>query len=97
MTGLVTILSKNWSQCPWRYIYALPRCAVKIENSKWEPRPRLAKLPMDQPKNVSRMDKAYLPILQRLLDDQDSDESEQQQSRGLLRFFGLNIKIRVIC
>ncbi|KAL4860490.1 hypothetical protein BDV12DRAFT_204997 [Aspergillus spectabilis] len=50
-----------------------------IENSKWEPKLRLAELLKDQAKYVSRMDKTYLPILTRLLDDQESDEFEQQQ------------------
>ncbi|CAI7673674.1 unnamed protein product [Penicillium pancosmium] len=50
-----------------------------IENSKWEPKLRLAELLTDQVKYISRMDKTYLPILTRLLDDQESDESEQQQ------------------
>ncbi|CAG7929021.1 unnamed protein product [Penicillium olsonii] len=50
-----------------------------IENSKWEPKLRLAELLTDQTKYVSRMDKTYMPILTRLLDDQDSNESEQQQ------------------
>ena len=50
-----------------------------IENSKLEPKSRLAELITDQAKYVSRMDKTYLPILRRLLDDEESDESEQQQ------------------
>ncbi|KAL3429913.1 WD40 repeat-like protein [Aspergillus tetrazonus] len=50
-----------------------------IENPKWEPRSRLAELLKNQAKYVSKMDKTYLPILTRLLDDQDSDETEQQQ------------------
>jgi hypothetical protein len=50
-----------------------------IENSKWEPKVRLAELLTDQAKYVSRMDKTYLPILTRLLDDQESDESERLQ------------------
>ncbi|KAL4732873.1 hypothetical protein BDV11DRAFT_214852 [Aspergillus similis] len=50
-----------------------------IENSKWEPKLRLTELLNDQVKYVSRMDKVYMPVLTRLLDDQDSDESEQQQ------------------
>ncbi|PKY04101.1 NACHT and WD40 domain protein [Aspergillus campestris IBT 28561] len=50
-----------------------------IENSKWEPRLRLEELLKDQAKYVSRMDKTYLPILTRLLDDQESDAFEQQQ------------------
>lgn len=50
-----------------------------IENLKWEPKLRLAELLKDQAKYATRMDKTYLPILTRLLSDQDSDESEQQQ------------------
>ncbi|KAF7585341.1 hypothetical protein BBP40_011179, partial [Aspergillus hancockii] len=50
-----------------------------IENLKWEPKVRLAELLKDQAKYISRMDKTYLPILTRLLDDQESDEFEQQQ------------------
>lgn len=50
-----------------------------IEHSKWEPKLRLAELLRDQAKYLSRMDKTYMPILTRLLDDQESDESEQQQ------------------
>ena len=50
-----------------------------IENAQWEPKLRLAELLKDQAKYVSRMEKTYMPILTRLLDDQESDESEQQQ------------------
>ncbi|KAJ6168709.1 hypothetical protein N7497_001552 [Penicillium chrysogenum] len=50
-----------------------------IENAKWESKLRLAELLTDQAKYISKMDKTYLPILTRLLDDQESDESEQQQ------------------
>jgi hypothetical protein len=50
-----------------------------IEDFNWEPKVRLAKLLTDQAKYISRMEKTYLPILKRLLDDQESDESEQQQ------------------
>ncbi|KAG5299661.1 hypothetical protein I7I50_06874 [Histoplasma capsulatum G186AR] len=50
-----------------------------IENLKWEPKLRLVELLKDQAKYVSRMDKTYLPILTRLLDDPESDELEQQQ------------------
>ncbi|KAJ5936835.1 WD40-repeat-containing domain protein [Penicillium verhagenii] len=50
-----------------------------IENSKWEPKFRLTELLNDQAKYVSRMEKTYMPIMTRLLDDQESDESEQQQ------------------
>ncbi|KAJ5993065.1 hypothetical protein N7451_008789 [Penicillium sp. IBT 35674x] len=49
-----------------------------IENPKWEPKLRLAELLTDQAKYISRMDKTYLPILTRLLDDQESNELEQQ-------------------
>lgn len=50
-----------------------------IENSRWEPKLRLAELLTDQTKYASKMDKTYLPILTRLLDDPESDESEQRQ------------------
>ncbi|KAJ5285792.1 hypothetical protein N7524_001098, partial [Penicillium chrysogenum] len=50
-----------------------------IEHPKWEPKLRLIELLTDQAKYVSRLDKTYLPILNRLLDDQESDESERQQ------------------
>lgn len=60
------------------FISAATLCRY-IENSKWEPKLRLAEILTDQAKYASRMDKTYLPILTRLLDDQESDESEQQQ------------------
>lgn len=50
-----------------------------IESSRLEPKSRLAELLMDQAKYASRMDKTYLPILTRLLDDQEDHELEQQQ------------------
>ncbi|KAJ6118780.1 hypothetical protein N7471_013400 [Penicillium samsonianum] len=50
-----------------------------IENSKWEPKSRLAELLSDQAKYTSKLDKTYLPILTRLLNDQEIDEPEQQQ------------------
>ncbi|EAU30114.1 hypothetical protein ATEG_09923 [Aspergillus terreus NIH2624] len=50
-----------------------------VENPNWEPKFRLAELLKDQAKYVSKMDKTYLPILTRLLDDHESDESEKQQ------------------
>jgi hypothetical protein len=50
-----------------------------IENSNWEPKFRLAELIKDQAKYVSRMDKTYMPILTQMLNDQESDDSEQQQ------------------
>lgn len=50
-----------------------------IENPKWEPKFRLAGHLKDQGKYVSKMEKTYLPTLTRLLDDQESDKSEQQQ------------------
>ncbi|KAL5357236.1 hypothetical protein BJX96DRAFT_181550 [Aspergillus floccosus] len=63
-----------------------------IENPKWEPKSRLAELLKDQAKYISRMDKTYLPILMRLLDDQESDEREQQQ---LLQEFQ-DIPVRIL-
>ncbi|KAL2359964.1 hypothetical protein RJZ56_007181 [Blastomyces dermatitidis] len=50
-----------------------------IEHLKWEPTLRLAELLRDQAKYASRMNKIYLSILTRLLDDEDSDELEKQQ------------------
>ncbi|KAL2839409.1 putative wd40 protein [Aspergillus pseudoustus] len=50
-----------------------------IGNSKWEPKRRLEELLQDQARYAMKMDKTYLPILTRLLDDQDSDEWEQHQ------------------
>lgn len=50
-----------------------------VENPKWNPIIRLSELLKDQARYATKMDKTYLPILTRLLDDQDSDESEQQQ------------------
>ncbi|KAL4860467.1 hypothetical protein BDV12DRAFT_205020 [Aspergillus spectabilis] len=50
-----------------------------IESSKMEPKSRLTELLADQAKYVSKMDKTYLPILTRLLDNQESGELEQQQ------------------
>lgn len=55
-----------------------------IENPMWSPTTRLAELLEDQAVYAKKMDKTYLPILTRLLDSHDSDESEQQQ---LLREF----------
>jgi hypothetical protein len=50
-----------------------------IGNSKLEPKSRLAELLKDQAKYISRIDKTYLPVLMQLLNDPESDESEQQQ------------------
>ncbi|KAJ5433611.1 uncharacterized protein N7458_012767 [Penicillium daleae] len=50
-----------------------------IEKSKLEPKSLLSDLLANQAKCVSRMDKTYLPILARVLADQESDKSEQQQ------------------
>ncbi|KAJ6050600.1 WD40 repeat-like protein [Penicillium canescens] len=58
-----------------------------IENSKWEPKLRLAELLTNQAKYVSRMDKTYLPILTRLLEDQESDKSDESEQQQLLQEF----------
>lgn len=50
-----------------------------IENSKWEPKRRLAELLQGQSRYATKMDKTYLPILTQLVGDQDSDELEEQQ------------------
>ncbi|KAJ5494255.1 hypothetical protein N7463_010342 [Penicillium fimorum] len=49
-----------------------------IEHSKLEPTERLAELLKDSRRYAKKMDKTYRPILTRLLDDEESDESEQQ-------------------
>ncbi|OJJ52055.1 hypothetical protein ASPSYDRAFT_63044 [Aspergillus sydowii CBS 593.65] len=64
-----------------------------IENSKLEPKLRLAELLKDQAKYVSRIDKTYLPILTRLLDDQESDKFEQQQ---LLQVFQAIVSVIIL-
>jgi hypothetical protein len=60
------------------FISAATMCRF-IENSKWEPRRRLTELLQDQARYAEKMDRTYLPILTRHLDDQDSDELEEQQ------------------
>jgi hypothetical protein len=50
-----------------------------IENPKWEPKKRLAELLQDQALYTDKMDKIYLPILERHFDDQDSGKLEKQQ------------------
>lgn len=48
-----------------------------LEDPKWDPDVRLAELLKDQAKYVTKMEKTYLPILTRLLEDLDDDETEQ--------------------
>ncbi|KAJ5898218.1 hypothetical protein N7504_008506 [Penicillium tannophilum] len=50
-----------------------------IEHLKWDPRRRLTELLQDQARYTDKMDKIYLPILKRQLNDQDSDKLEKQQ------------------
>lgn len=50
-----------------------------IERSKLEPTTRLTELLKDSRRYAGKMDNPYLPILRRLLDDEESDKSEQQQ------------------
>ncbi|KAJ6002664.1 hypothetical protein N7451_005211 [Penicillium sp. IBT 35674x] len=59
------------------FILAATICRY-IENSRLEPKSRLAELLADHTKYISKMDKTYLPILTRLL-DQESDDSDQQK------------------
>lgn len=54
-------------------LFRLPTLCPCIENSKWEPQMRLAELLNGQAKYLSRMDKTYLPNLERLIDEQDKD------------------------
>lgn len=67
------------------FISAATVCGY-IEKSKLEPKSRLTELLKDHAKYVSSMDKTYLPILNRLLDDQESDESEQHRCCYVQRF-----------
>jgi hypothetical protein len=48
-----------------------------LEDPKWDPDIRLAELLKDQAQYLTKMEKTYLPILTRLLDDQDEHEAEQ--------------------
>jgi hypothetical protein len=48
-----------------------------LEDPKWDPEQRLAELLKDQAKYATKMEKTYLPVLRRLLEHQDNDESEQ--------------------
>jgi hypothetical protein len=60
------------------FISAATMCRY-IENSKWDPIRRLTGLLQDQSKYATKMDKTYMPILTRLLDDQGLNKTEQQQ------------------
>lgn len=60
------------------FISAATMCRY-VEDSKLEPKSRLAELLTDQARYVSGMDKTYRPILKRLLDNQKCGESEKQQ------------------
>lgn len=48
-----------------------------IEDPKWQPTVRLVEVLEGQAKYTTKMDKTYLPILMRLLEDQDDEESEE--------------------
>ncbi|CAI7611957.1 unnamed protein product [Penicillium viridicatum] len=47
-----------------------------IEDPKWEPTMRLRELLQDEAKYATKMEKTYLPILTRLLHDQDDEDSK---------------------
>ncbi|KAJ5708639.1 WD domain-containing protein [Penicillium malachiteum] len=68
------------------FISAATVC-LYVENSKWEPKLRLAELLANRAKYVSKMDKTYLPILTRLLEDQESDRSDESEQQQLLQEF----------
>ncbi|KAJ5387099.1 hypothetical protein N7509_009640 [Penicillium cosmopolitanum] len=65
------------------FISAATVC-LQIEKSRLEPVMHLEKLLEDQSRYVTRMDKTYLPILMRFVDDQNHHDWEQEQ---LLREF----------
>ncbi|KAJ5552241.1 hypothetical protein N7494_001619 [Penicillium frequentans] len=48
-----------------------------LEDTKWDPDVRLAELLKDQAQYATKMEKTYLPVLTRLLEDQEEDESER--------------------
>ncbi|KAJ5966163.1 hypothetical protein N7481_012877 [Penicillium waksmanii] len=50
-----------------------------IEHSKLEPTARLRELLRDQTRYATKMEKTYMPILTRLVNDIESEEEEQQQ------------------
>lgn len=50
-----------------------------IENSTWEPVSRLTELLQNQARYTAKMDKTYLPILTRLLNDPDNDKPEKEK------------------
>lgn len=58
------------------FISAATLCRF-VGDPKWNPQVRLDDLLKDQTKYATKMDKTYLPILTRLLDGQDDNESEQ--------------------
>ncbi|KAJ5559876.1 hypothetical protein N7513_002275 [Penicillium frequentans] len=72
------------------FILAATICRY-IENSRLEPKSRLAELLADHTKYISKMDKTYLPILTRLL-DQETDEADQQMLlQGFQKIVGVII------
>ncbi|KAL2864130.1 WD40 repeat domain-containing protein [Aspergillus lucknowensis] len=63
-----------------QYFKKLVRISVPLFiSAATEPKSCLTELLKDQAKYVSKMDKTYLPILTRLLDDQENNKREQQQ------------------
>lgn len=50
-----------------------------IEHSQMEPTTRLRELLQDQTRYATKMEKTYMPILTRLVNDIESEESEQEQ------------------
>ncbi|KAJ5556427.1 hypothetical protein N7494_000342 [Penicillium frequentans] len=72
------------------FILAATICRY-IEKSRLEPKSRLAELLADHTKYISKMDKTYLPILTRLL-DQETDEVDQQKLlQGFQKIVGVII------
>ncbi|KAF4208752.1 hypothetical protein CNMCM5878_005312 [Aspergillus fumigatiaffinis] len=77
-----------------------------LEDPKWDPEVRLAELLEDQAKYATKMEKTYLPILSRLLKDQDDDESELllqrfQQIAGVIILLAVPLSVnslsRLLC
>jgi hypothetical protein len=57
------------------FISAATLCRF-IGDPKWQPNIRLAEVLSNQTKYATKMEKTYLPIFERLLADQDDEDSE---------------------
>lgn len=70
------------------FILAATICRY-IENSRLEPKSRLAELLADHTKYISKMDKTYLPILTRLLNQESNEPDQQKLLQGFQEIVGV--------